>query len=169
MTRIAIAIAFALALIPGFGASEVVAQAPTISPGSSGSDLGPGPGARGSRLGPAPGEGASPFRNAPGQGDAVLGGRPGTSSPRILPSAVQSDGAGDGSFARGRIAPPSSLPIVELPVYGPVNIRFGRDDESPEEFIPEVEDEGPPDGLQRITFELHTGRHVETNRECPGE
>lgn len=104
------------------------AQGPIVEPGTPET-----PGGGRSRLGPAPGAVGGPQDSSPGQQGGVIGGRPGTSTPRVPPSVTRPGG----TFLPERrgVALPEALPITEVPLYGPLSIPAG------------AEDEGPPDGL----------------------
>lgn len=118
----------AVSALFAFSARAACAQGPTVEPGTP--EL---PGGGASRLGPSPGELGGPQGESPGQQGGVIGGRPGPSVPRIPPSATRPGG----SFLpenRG-VALPEALPIAEVPLYGPLAIPAG------------AEDEGPPNGL----------------------
>ena len=86
-----------------------------------------------SSLGAAPGEGGS-SGDAPGGTEGVLGGRPGLDSPRI-PSTVTRPAGPFGLPPALEIGTASEAPPFDLPLYGPLSIPAGADDE------------GPPDGL----------------------
>ena len=93
-------------------------------------------------LSAAPGAGSS-LGAAPGSitggvgstgGDAVLGGRPGPSVPRVPTSITRPDRRGNAPVSDG-LAPPDSLPLADVPLFGPLSIPK------------EGEYEGPADGL----------------------
>jgi cobalt-zinc-cadmium efflux system outer membrane protein len=72
---------------------------------------------------------------SPGTQDEVLGGRPGPSFPRV-PQSITRPGQGpDVVPLQDDIIAPPSLPLAEVPLFGPLMIPEGP------------EDEGPPDGL----------------------
>ena len=86
------------------------------------------------RLGPTPGAGGGAIGNQPGTADATFGGRPGPSTPRV-PSSITRPGQGFAVPAPRGISLPPALPITETPLYGPLSIPAG------------AEEEGPPNGL----------------------
>lgn len=117
-----------LAVSLALTAPRVSAQGPTIEPGTPET-----PGGGRSRLGPSPGEVGGPWDSSPGQQEGVIGGRPGASTPRVPPSVTR---PGASFLPEGRgVALPEALPITEVPVYGPLSVPAG------------AEDEGPPNGL----------------------
>ncbi len=122
MTRMGYAVlkGFLLAL----AAHTVWAQGPTIEPGTPSV-----PGGGDSRLGPSPGEVGGPSGDSPGQEGGIVGGRPGPSVPRVPPSVTRPGG----TFLPERrgIALPEALPIAEVPLYGPLAIPAGAEDEGP--------------------------------------
>ena len=122
--RIVVA-ALALACL---GLEKVHAQSPVIPTGAMGS-----PGSVRSTLGPMPGAGGNPFGLTPGTDPTFLGGRPGPSFPRV-PSSVFMPGGGAAIRGAG-IAVPSRMAMINLPVYGTLEV--------PES----AEVEGPPDAL----------------------
>ena len=130
MTRMGYAVlkGFLLAIVLALPAQTAWAQGPTIEPGTPSA-----PGGGDSRLGPSPGEVGGPRGDSPGQEGGVLGGRPGPSVPRVPPSVTRPGG----TFLPERrgIALPEALPIAEVPLYGPLALPAG------------AEDEGPPNGL----------------------
>jgi cobalt-zinc-cadmium efflux system outer membrane protein len=133
MTRGAALGCLALGVFLVSGARETRAQEaeellPTIT-------RAPGEGEPGfTSLGRTPGAGGLPFENLPGAGEPLLGGRPGPAFPRV-PSATTSPGAGVPAPARRGISAPPALPISRFPLYGPLSVPTGPDEE------------GPPDGL----------------------
>ncbi len=92
----------------------------------------------GSLLGRPPGSGGvSNSANLPGAG-GILGGRPGVSTPKGIPTAVSTPGAGAGpTDLQMPITAPQPEPVspTTTPFYGTLEIVGGRDDD------------GPPDGL----------------------
>jgi outer membrane protein, heavy metal efflux system len=127
MRRRFFAIAALLALLYMHG-RDARAQAPTIDVGAV-----PNPGSQINLMGTPPGSGGSSFGVVPGDGSSILGGRPGVSIGRTpgsatMPAATSALG-GTGGFRRIR-----SLPIADIPNYGPLSLPGGD------------EDEGPPDG-----------------------
>jgi cobalt-zinc-cadmium efflux system outer membrane protein len=107
------------------------AQGPTVDTGVPAL-----PGSSNSLLGRAPGSGGSLVSNLPGAG-AILGGRPGASTPRGIPTATTSPGAGAGpTELQMPIRAPQPEPVSPstTPLYGTLD-------------IPAQEDDGPPDGL----------------------
>ena len=105
-------------------------QGPTLPPGRLDER-----GDEGSTLGPALGSTGSPLDAGPGGADEVLGGRPGPSVPRVPTEATQPGRRRVGVPEREGITAPPGLPLAEVPLFGPLAIPAGR------------EDEGPPDGL----------------------
>ena len=99
-------------------------------------------------LGPSPGAVSIRQREAPGAGDETLGGRPGPSFPRVPPSITQPGQRPVGVPEQEQITAPAILPPGEIPLYGPLAIPRG------------VEDEGPPDGL---TLDLAIDRLIREN------
>ena len=91
-------------------------------------------------LGPSPGAGEAPFRVTPGAGEARLGEQPGgpgftsTMQQRDVLSAASSDGRSISQVRPARIAPSARIQSQKIPIYGPLE-------------VPDVSDEGPPDGL----------------------
>jgi cobalt-zinc-cadmium efflux system outer membrane protein len=131
----------ALALWPS--ARRANAQGPTIPPEGRGE-----PGSTQSSLGVIPGAGAIPFGNTPGAGEDVLGGRAGTSFPRV-PSSIMNPSAGaTRAPVRQPMTPPPTLPIADIPLYGPLDLPTG------------AADEGPPNGL---TLDMAIERLVREN------
>jgi outer membrane protein, heavy metal efflux system len=102
-------------------------QGPTIPPATQ-----PGSASGGSILGTSPGS----LSGGAGSGgpDAVLGGRPGPSVPRV-PSSITRPDRRSGVPLQEGIAPPSALPLADVPLFGPLSIPAER------------EEEGPPGGL----------------------
>ncbi len=85
---------------------------------------------------------------SPGAQDEVLGGRAGPSFPRV-PQSITRPGQGpDVVPLQDAITPPTSLPLAEVPLFGPLMIPEGP------------ADEGPPDGL---TLDAAIERLVHTN------
>jgi outer membrane protein, heavy metal efflux system len=113
------------------GVRRASAQAPTIPEAPPGA-----PGSTTSNLGPPPGAGAIPFGMVPGADQMILeGGRPGPSFPRV-PSSISMPGGGMAPpSAPVGIAAPSRLPITNVPLFGPLALPEG------------AEEEGPPGGL----------------------
>ncbi len=107
------------------------AQGPTI-PGGQHVGGGASPGSTTSNLGPPPGAGAIPFGMIPGGDQMILeGGRPGPSFPRV-PSSISTPGASLAPpTARPGIAAPSRLPITNVPLFGPLALPEGAEDEGP--------------------------------------
>ena len=106
---------------------RVAAQGPTVSPPDSArvpdsTSLGPLPGSGGTRGG------------SPADLGTILGGRPGASVPRV-PTSVMQPGAGFGIRPTEGVTIPSVAPLTETPLYGPLALPAG------------AEDEGPADGL----------------------
>jgi cobalt-zinc-cadmium efflux system outer membrane protein len=85
-------------------------------------------------LGRTPGAGGPLLENAPGAGEPVLGGPAGPAFPRVPPS-ITTPGGGYAAPPARPLGTPPSLPISPLPLYGPLEIPGGP------------EDEGPPGGL----------------------
>ena len=91
-------------------------------------------------LGPSPGTGEAPFRVTPGAGEARLGEQPGgpgftsTMQQRDVLSAASSDGRSISQVRPARMAPSARIQSRKIPIYGPLE-------------VPDVSDEGPPDGL----------------------
>lgn len=106
------------------------------------------PGSTQSRLGSAPGAGAVPFNNPPGAGQDVLGGRTGTAYPRVPAASTTPGGGPMVPPPRQGLAPPAALPIANVPLYGPVDVPAG------------AEEEGPPHGL---TLDMAIERAVHEN------
>jgi cobalt-zinc-cadmium efflux system outer membrane protein len=101
-------------------------------------------------LGPPLGSaGQGPAGSIPGADQGVLGGRPGPSVPRVPMGVMQPGGAGPAVPSLG-IRPIEALPPAELPLYGPLSIPSGP------------EDEGPADGL---TLDAAIERLVRSNLE----
>lgn len=130
MRRIAL---WVLGLALAFGVRDVRAQEaeellPSITGGMAGAEAGV------TSLGRSPGAGGLPFENVPGAGEGLLGGRPGPAFPRV-PSLVTMPGGGFQVPRPRGIAAPAPAPISALPVYGPLAIPTGPDED------------GPPDGL----------------------
>jgi cobalt-zinc-cadmium efflux system outer membrane protein len=119
---------FILALMPTARAQEAEELLPTITGAVPGAEHGF------TSLGRTPGAGGLPFENVPGFGESLLGGRPGPAFPRA-PSSITRPGGGFQVFAPRGIAAPPSVPISSFPLYGPLAIPAGGDDE------------GPPNGL----------------------
>ena len=92
-------------------------------------------GVEGSTLGPALGSAGGPLDAGPGGADEVLGGRPGPSVPRVPAEVTQPGRRRVGVPEREGINAPPGLPLAEIPLFGPLAIPAGR------------EDEGPRDGL----------------------
>jgi cobalt-zinc-cadmium efflux system outer membrane protein len=121
------------ALLAALGPEAARAQG---APGSDAAEFSP-VGSSGSLLGTSPGAGGGAFGNLPGTG-GILGGRPGSTTPRGIPTSVTTPGAGLGPTAMQMpIAPPEAAPIAPTtaPLYGTLEIPVGP------------EDDGPPDGL----------------------
>ena len=88
-----------------------------------------------SLLGPSPGALPHPAGLVPAGQEETLGGRPGPSVPRV-PSTITTPGQRPvGVPEQEGITSPPSLPLAEIPLFGPLAIPDGR------------EDEGPPEGL----------------------
>jgi len=104
-------------------------------------------------LGPSPGAGEAPFRVTPGAGEARLGEQPGgpgftsTKQQRDVLSAASSDGRSISQVRPARIAPSARIQSQKIPIYGPLE-------------VPDVSDEGPPDGL---TLDTAIGRLAQVN------
>jgi cobalt-zinc-cadmium efflux system outer membrane protein len=111
-------------------ASRAEAQGPTI-PGEARVGLG----SRSTGLGRSPGAMKGTQGMSPGSQDEVLGGRAGPSVPRVPQSSTRPGQGPDVVPLQDAIAAPPSLPLAEVPLFGPLAIPGG----------PEVE--GPPDGL----------------------
>jgi cobalt-zinc-cadmium efflux system outer membrane protein len=138
--------AWSLALLLVFGACHADAQEaeellPTITGAAGGAEAGV------TSLGRSPGAGALPFENVPGMGEALLGGRPGPAFPRV-PSASTRPGGGIAAPAPRGIRAPASQPISSFPLYGPLALPSGPDEE------------GPPNGL---TLDAAIERLVDAN------
>ena len=88
----------------------------------------------GSLLGPAPGALPDPEGDTPNQGN-VLGGRAGPSAPRVPTSALDPAARTRRGPVNDQLAPPSALPLAEVPLFGPLA--------NPDQ----PEDEGPPGGM----------------------
>jgi cobalt-zinc-cadmium efflux system outer membrane protein len=71
----------------------------------------------------------------PDSQDEVLGGRPGPSVPRVPQSTTRPGQGADVMPLQDTISGPSALPLAQVPLFGPLMIPEGP------------EDEGPPDGL----------------------
>jgi len=132
----------------GFGLLLIIAnqargQGPTLP-----SDGQSQPGGERSTLGPALGAAASDLDTSPGGAEKTLGGRPGPSVPRV-PTTITTPGQRRGRVPEEEgIRAPASLPLAEVPLFGPLSIPERR------------EDEGPPDGL---TLEVAIDRLVHHN------
>lgn len=118
-------LAFAASL--ALRASPARAQSPVIEPGT------PDVSRNGRAARPAPGAVGGPQDNSPGQQGGVLGGRAGTSTSRA-PASITRPAPSFLPPTRG-MALPEALPIASVPLYGPLSIPSG------------AEEEGPPDGL----------------------
>jgi cobalt-zinc-cadmium efflux system outer membrane protein len=124
-----LAVGLALAFgMPRARAQEAEELLPTITGGTPGFEPGF------TSLGRTPGAGGLPFENVPGLGESLLGGRPGPAFPRA-PTSITRPGGDLAALARRAIAAPPSVPISGFPLYGPLAIPAGADEE------------GPPDGL----------------------
>ena len=118
---------FMLVASIALASARASAQAPVIEPGT---PEVPGNG----RDARAPiGAVGGPQDSAPGQQGGVLGGRAGTSTSRA-PASITRPGQTFLPPTRG-MALPEALPIASVPLYGPLSIPTG------------AEDEGPPNGL----------------------
>jgi outer membrane protein, heavy metal efflux system len=122
---VGVVLAFAM---PRARAQEAEELLPTITGATPGAEPGF------TSLGRTPGAGGLSFENVPGFGESLLGGRPGPAFPRA-PSSITRPGGGLEAFARRGIAAPPRVPISSFPLYGPLAIPAGADEE------------GPPDGL----------------------
>lgn len=126
--------AFALAMILAFhlGGGTVRAQEegllPTITGGAAGTETGM------TSLGRTPGAGGTSIENQPGAGDSLLGSRAGPGAPRV-PSSITTPGRASQGPPRRVISAPPALPIADVPLYGPMEIPAGP------------EEDGPPGGL----------------------
>jgi outer membrane protein, heavy metal efflux system len=140
-SRVPVALVLATGL--GLWAREADAQAPGTTPGVSAESRG-----ERSSLGPAPGSGEHPFGTGPGGDEGTLGGRPGTSTPRVPSSITRPGQEAFGLPSRPAIGPPPSVPVAEVPMYGPLAIPG------------EEADEGPPEGL---TLDMAIDRLVREN------
>jgi outer membrane protein, heavy metal efflux system len=78
----------------------------------------------------APGSGAMPSGASPGAGAEFVGGRPGTSTPRV-PTTITTPGAGYAAPPAGGLAPPPTLPLGNPPLYGPLVLPTGPEEEGP--------------------------------------
>lgn len=99
------------------------AQAPTIAPPDAArvpesTSLGPVPGSGGTRGG------------APADISTILGGRPGPSVPRV-PTGVTRPGPGFGMTPGGGVTVPPSVPFTEVPLFGPLAVPAGPEEEGP--------------------------------------
>jgi outer membrane protein, heavy metal efflux system len=93
------------------------------------------PGGERSLLGPSPGALPRRAEGVAGGQQETLGGRPGPSVPRV-PSAITEPGQRPiGVPEQEGITAPTSLPLAEVPLFGPLAFPGGK------------EDEGPPEGL----------------------
>src|SRR4051812_29882508 len=118
--------ALPLALLVLLGAGRAHAQEVPSEAGP------PAGGPSSTRLGPTPGAGGAAIGNPPGTADATFGGRPGPSVPRV-PATITRPGQGFAAPAPRGIAPPAPLPITEAPLYGPLALPGGAEDEGPPE------------------------------------
>jgi cobalt-zinc-cadmium efflux system outer membrane protein len=84
-------------------------------------------------LGRMPGAGGNLSGNAPGSDRPIIGGGTGAAS-RVPPSISQPGGDQFQGLGGSGIGLVPSLPEASLPIFGPLS-------------LPEIEDEGPPDGL----------------------
>jgi cobalt-zinc-cadmium efflux system outer membrane protein len=85
-------------------------------------------------LGRSPGAGGLLFENVPGFGEPLLGGGPGPAFPRV-PAGIMRAGAGMRIPAGRAIGLPAAAPLGQAPVYGPLEVPAGADED------------GPPSGL----------------------
>lgn len=132
----------ALAVVSG----RASAQGPTVAPpdaarATESTSLGQVPGSGGTRGG------------APADISTILGGRPGPSVPRV-PTGVSRPGPGIGMAPTPGVALTPALPFTEVPLYGPLSVPLGP------------EDEGPSDGL---TIDLAIERLVRENLDLQAQ
>lgn len=132
---------FILAWMPAARAQEAEELLPTITGATPGGEHGF------TSLGRTPGAGGLPFENVPGFGESLLGGRPGPAFPRAPSSITRPGGFFQAPGTKGIAAPPS-VPISTFPLYGPLAIPPGGDDE------------GPPNGL---TLDAAIERLIQAN------
>jgi outer membrane protein, heavy metal efflux system len=105
-------------------AGRASAQAPTVD-----TSVPRLPGSAGSLLGQAPGSGGGSFINLPGTG-GLLGGRAGVSTPKGIPTAISSPGAGAGpADLQMPISSPQPEPIStsSTPFYGTLELTPDND------------------------------------------
>lgn len=105
------------------------------------------PGGERSLLGPSIGA-ASGRQFADQEGEAPIGGRVGPSAPRVPLNITQPDQRGARVPEQDQITSPAILAPGEIPLYGPLSLPAGR------------EDEGPPDGM---TLDMAIERLVREN------
>ncbi len=124
-------LAMTMGLVSVGASTSARGQAPTVDS----SNL-PLPGGRGSMLGQAPGAGGNPNGNAPSTG-SILGSKPGVTTPHGIPTSISTPGSAPGptDFQAPITAPkPEPITTSAVPLYGILE-------------IPDVDDEGPADGL----------------------
>ena len=110
-------------------AGSAFGQGPSLPSGSSA-----GGSADRSLLGSLPGALPNSDEGTPSQG-GVLGGRAGPSAPRVPTSALDPAQRGQRGPLTDQITPPTTLPLAEVPLFGPLALPD------------QAESEGPPDGL----------------------
>ena len=134
-----------LALALGIGVRSAFSQEeellPSILPGTTAVETGR------TSLGRTPGAGGAAIENVPGASESLLGGRPGTAFPRV-PTTITTPGGGYAAPPSRALGTPPSLPISTFPLFGPLEIPTGP------------EEEGPRDGL---TLDQAIERLVSTN------
>jgi cobalt-zinc-cadmium efflux system outer membrane protein len=85
-------------------------------------------------LGRSPGAGGPLIDNAPGAGEPLLGGRPGAAFPRV-PTTITTPGGGYAAPPARAIGTPPSLPISSFPLYGPLEVPSGPEEEGPRDAL----------------------------------
>jgi cobalt-zinc-cadmium efflux system outer membrane protein len=125
---LSLTLALALAAAGPWARAQEEELIPIIVPGGARGETGM------TSLGRSPGAGGPLLENAPGAGEPILGGPAGTGFPPI-PSTITTPGGGYTAPPARALGAPPSLPISPLPLYGPLDIPTGP------------EEEGPPGGL----------------------
>ena len=130
MARNQVAFRFALGTLLMSLVGQSFGQGPTLP-----TEAPAAPGGGRPLLGPSPGALPRPAGSVPDGQEETLSGRPGPSVPRV-PSTITTPGQRPAGIPEqeGITAPPS-LPLAEIPLFGPLAIPDRR------------EDEGPPEGL----------------------
>jgi cobalt-zinc-cadmium efflux system outer membrane protein len=126
---LAVALAIATAVLGRSALAQDEELIPIIVPGAAGPEAGM------TSLGRTPGAGGPLLENAPGAGDPVLGGPAGPAFPRV-PPAITTPGGGYTAPPAQALGAPPRRPLSPLPLYGPLDIPSGP------------EEEGPPGGLR---------------------